>query len=836
MNERLEALLAQMTLEEKVALLAGADMWQTVAIPRLGIPALKTTDGPIGARGEDAPAGPTSACLPCGSALAATWDSVLVQRVGRVLGEETRSKGAHILLAPTVNIHRSPLAGRNFEAYSEDPYLTGELATAFIRGAQSAGVGACIKHFVCNDSEYERTTMSSEVGERALREIYLRPFEMAIRNARPWAVMSSYNRVNGVCASENDHTLRDILKGEWGFDGIVMSDWWGTYSPNVVQGGLDLEMPGPARWMGEHALDGVRRGKLSEGIIDDKVRRILRTLERAGLLGRALAMPPEQAALEECAVDKPEHRAIARQAAAESIVLLKNDRGILPLGSDVKRIAVIGANARWAAIMGGGSVRVTPHYAVSPLEGIRERAPDGAQIQYAIGCAIHKTLPSLDLTWLKDGLVLEYFDNRELWGEPVRRDRICKANLVWFGTVEPPLEVDNFSIRLTGTFKVPEDGTYCFSLPTTSQNRLFIDDVMFINQWHPTPEMPLPAAASHIEEGNAVAEVALKAGQAHHLRVEYAAEPGTFWRNMRIGAMVKVPAHAMDDAIHAASESDVAVVFAGQTAEWESEGFDRPDMELPGEQVQLIERVAAANPNTVVVLNTGSPVTVDWMDHVAAVVHTGYLGQETGHAVADVLFGDVNPCGKLATTWPRRLKDNPAFLNYPGENGRVLYGEGIFTGYRYYDKKEIEPRLPFGYGLSYTTFEYRNLALAQNEPGKLRVTVEVANTGTRAGKEIVQVYVHSGERRGARVEYHALGPAPARVENVQRPEQELAAFAKVALEPGECKPVTLTLDQERLAYYSVAQHRWVAVPGEYAVRVGASSRDIRLSDTFCLAG
>lgn len=801
MSDRIEALISQMTLEEKVSMLAGADQWHTVPVKRLGIPVIKTTDGPMGARGADEPGAPTSACFPGGSALGATWNPELVERVGQALAEETKSKGAHILLAPTVNIHRSPIAGRNFECFSEDPYLTSRMAVAYINGLQSQGVGACIKHFVCNDSEFERQSISSEVAERPLREIYLRPFQVAIREARPWAVMSSYNRVNGTFASENDYTLLDILKGEWGFDGIVMSDWYGTYTANVPMSGLDLEMPGPARWMGEHALRAVESGRVSEEHINAKVRRLLRTLEKAGVFDQ-----PELQS--EHAMDKPEHHMLARQAAAEAIVLLKNNH-LLPLDADkVKSIAVIGENALWTSIMGGGSVRVSPHYAVAPLQGIQRRAGK-TNVSYALGCTIHRHPPLFDANWLANGLTLQYFANRKFAGEPVHTDVTRKMELVWFGDTLPHIEPNNFSVRLTGTFTAPESGTYVLSLACMGKGRLFIDEQQVINLWDASLATPLKDVLG-IGENAQTAEIELAAGQSHELKIEFAVEPGPRWRNLRLGCMPRTRTDSIQAAASLAAQSDVAIVFAGLTNEWESEGFDRPDMELPGEQVKLIEQVAAANPNTIVVINAGSPLSMNWLDKVAAVLWAWYPGQEGGNAIADVLFGDVNPAGKLPTTFPKRLQDNPAYLNYPGENGKVYYGEGLFVGYRYYDKKDITPLFPFGYGLSYTTFEYRNLVLDASGDW-IRISVDVQNTGSRAGKETVQVYVHDVKSR------------------LVRPEKELKAFAQVSLEPGETKTVTLALDEESLSYYDPAAKGWVAEAGEFDVLVGASSRDIRLT-------
>ncbi len=813
MSDKIEALIRQMTPEEKVAMIGGASMWTTVPIERLGIPAIKVTDGPIGARGSQQYGGVTSACFPTGSALAATWNTGLVYRVGQALGEETKAKGAHVLLAPTVNIHRSPLAGRSFEAYSEDPCLTARMATAYIQGVQSRGVGACIKHFVCNDSEFERKTISSEIAERPLREIYLAPFRMAIRDGKPWAVMSAYNKVNGIYCSENEYLLLDVLKGEWGFEGIVMSDWGGTYSPSAAAGGLDLEMPGPARFLDAKVLEALNTGEIGEELLDDKARRLLRTIARAG----AFEHPDEQP---ERAVDKPEHRLLAREAATEAIVLLKNSNSVLPLDPEkIATLAVIGANARWAQPLGGGSVRVNPHYVITPLDGIRNRLGDGCKVTYEIGCPIHKLPPLIDPGWLttgeagaggtqQHGLTVQYFDAPDLSGEPVHSDVTAVTALYWSGYTLPYVDANRFSMRAAGTLRPPESGRYTFGLSSTGSSRLFIDDELLIDNWD--------ASEEYREATNGIE---MAAGQSYSLRVEYSWQGEESWRRLRLGCIRTVPPDSMDRAAALAAGSDAAIIVAGLTTEWESEGFDRVDMDLPGAQNELIERVAAANPNTVVVLNAGSPVRMDWLDKVAAVVQAWYLGQETGNAIADVLFGDANPSGKLPTSFPRRLQDNPAYINYPGENGQVHYGEGIFVGYRYYDKKGIEPLFPFGYGLSYTAFAYSNLALSAQEmepDGDIQVSLDVQNTGSRAGKEIAQLYVRDVSS------------------SLVRPEKELKAFAKVALEPGERTTVTLTLDQEALSFYDPAQKKWIAEAGEFEVLVGSSSRDIHLTGRFRL--
>lgn len=803
----IENILAQMTLEEKVSLLAGADLWYTIPVERLGVPAIKVTDGPVGARGASGSSGPRSACFPAGVALAATWNPELVQRVGEALADEVKAKGAHILLAPTVNIHRSPLAGRNFECYSEDPYLAGRMATAYILGLQNKGVGACIKHFCCNDSEFERNSISSEVPERALREIYLQPFRTAIREAQPWAVMSAYNRLNGVYCSENKNLLLEILKGEWGFDGIVMSDWNGSYSDEVANGGLDLEMPGPGRWLGaERVLALARSGRVSQATIDDKVRRLLRTMQRVGAFNDPDTKPEQ-------AIDRPEHRALIRDAAGEAIVLLKNAGELLPLDIEkVQSIAVIGENAKWAQIRGGGSADVTPHYIVSPLEGLQEAFGSRAQVRYALGTPIDRFITLLDPSWLTQGLDVVLFDNLTLAGSPSGVWHTDRTNIAWSDEYLKAVNPQKFSARLAGKLMLPEAGCYQFGLSGNGQYRLILDGKILLDMWAENLGDIAPW-----DRGETLVKVDLVGGKAYDLQIDYAWEGQTPWRSLRIGCRPPQPEDPIGEAVQLARRCDVTIVFAGLTNEWESEGSDRVDMELPGRQAELIERVAAANPRTVVVLNGGSPVRMPWLDRVAAVLETWYAGQEAGTAIADVLSGKLNPSGKLPTTFPKRLEDNPAYINYPGENGRVYYGEGIFVGYRYYDKKDVEPLFPFGYGLSYTSYEYRNLRLdkASYEPGeKLQISVDVQNIGKRAGKEVVQLYIQDI------------------ASSLARPPKELKAFAKLALAPGETQTVNFTLGEEALMFYDDKRRAWVAEAGTFEILIGASSRDIRLRAAF----
>lgn len=819
MGEFIDKLPGQMTLQEKVALLAGADMWHTVPIERLDIPSLKMTDGPNGARGSGRSAASlTAACFPVGIALAATWNTELVERIGQALAQETLSKGARVLLAPTVNIHRSPLNGRNFECFSEDPYLSARVAVAYISGVQSQGVGATVKHFICNDSEFERHTISSEVRERALREIYLVPFKAAVQEAGVWAVMASYNKVNGVYASENADTLTRILRDEWGFDGLIMSDWYGTKSTAAaVNAGLDLEMPGPAIWRGENLLQAVEHDEVQEATIDARARRVLQLLDKAGVFAQREATPEQ-------AIDLPEHRALAREAAAEGVVLLKNERDVLPLRRETLRsLAIIGPNAKTARIMGGGSSTVNPHYAVTPFAGIIASAGDGISVGYEPGCTNHKLLPLLDTSLLSPdrerterGLILEFFNNAELSSSPVLTTRTRATELYWLGQFPEGVAARQFSVRCSGWFTPQETGTYTFGLVSVGLSRLYIDGREVIDNWTRQTGGESYYGIGTIE---VKADIDLEAERAYEIAIELSKNAMVPLVAVRLGCLMQLPADALERAARLAAAADVALVCVGLSNEWESEGFDRPDMELVGEQAALIEQVAAANKNTVVILSTGSPITMPWLDRVAAVVQAWYPGQECGNAIADVLFGDVTPSGKLTQTFPVRLEDNPTSINYPGENGRVYYGEGLFVGYRYYEKKDIAPLFPFGFGLSYTTFNYSNLHLSSAQIGPddtLSVMVDVTNTGQRAGKEAVQLYIRDV------------------ASSLQRPNKELKSFAKVQLAPGETKMVTLIIARDALAYYDDLAHLWVAEAGEFTALVGSSSQDIRAAATFTL--
>lgn len=798
-----------LTTAEQISLTAGLDAWHTVPVERAGIGSLRVTDGPNGARGPNVEGDDTSTCFPVGSALAATWDVDLLADIGTALAFEAREKGAGVLLGPTVNLHRHPLAGRNFECYSEDPHLTARLAVAYVGALQAGGVGACIKHFVANDSEFERHTISSEVDERTLRELYLVPFEAAVREAGTWSVMSAYNRLNGTYASEHAWLLGTVLRGEWGFDGAVISDWGGTMSTvDALTAGLDLEMPGPGRFRRRKLTDAVvdAHGALDEPLAaraDNVVRLVARAEEGRGATPD---LTPEAVS------------ALARRAAARSMVVLSND-GVLPL-APASSIAVIGPNARRGQIQGGGSSGVRPHHVVTPLDGLTARAArDGGTVRFEEGTRrdrYTRPVPAGQLVTPdgEPGVRVELFAEADRPGEPDHVEVTPSLSQRFFGEVPGVGRSPRLSARLTASFTPDTDGTHTVGLAVAGRASLAIDGREVV------------AASSHDSHGETFygfgtpevrGEVDLQRGKPVELVVTFDRDPKGFVGGLRVGITPPVPADLFDRAAAAAAEADVAVVVVGLDGEWETEGSDRVGMDLPGRQDELVGAVAAANPRTVVVLNAGSPVHVPWADDVGAVVQAWYPGQELGDGLADVLFGDVDASGRLPTTWPRRLADAPSHATYPGTGDQVRYAEGVFMGYRHFDAHDVEPRWPFGHGLSYTTFGYSGLEVRGPAAGSLvpvEVELAVTNTGARAGIEVVQLYVADVEA------------------SVPRPPQELKGFARVVLEPGASTTVRFTLRPRDLAFWDAEAATWTVEPGRFEVRVGASSRDIRATACF----
>lgn len=803
-------LVDRMTVEERVSLLAGADFWRTVAVPRLGVPQIKVTDGPAGARGGGAlVGGKRTAAFPVGIALGSTWSTELLQQVGEALAREVRDKGASVVLAPTLNLFRNALNGRNFENYSEDPVLTGRLAIGFVRGLQSGGVGATPKHFVGNESEFERDSISSEIPERTLRELYLRPFEMVVKEARPWAIMTGYNRLGGTFCSEHVRLLEDILRREWGFDGLVISDWGGTHSAGAsARAGLDLEMPGPAK---------ARLDLLAEAERDPAVRaavgqcalQVVRLVERTG----AFTAPRDVRDASEHETEYPDARALIRRAAAEGMVLLKN-AGILPLPAGA-RVAVVGPNAAAARVMGGGSAQINAHRQVSPLQGL-QAALGTDRVVHAVGCDNDRYLPVPAAA-----MAIEF---RAAPGrEVLAHEQRTTAEAQW---VQLPAGVafDAFHARLSLAISVPEDGEYELSLLSTGLSRLHLGDELLINNWDGWQPGGFPAGLGSREVR---CKRTLRAGTLE-LVAEYgprAFGPGVAgFHAIRIGFGRLLPANAVAEAAAVAATADYAIVCVGTTAEWETEGEDRWGLDLPGRQDELVQAVARANPRTVVLLQTGGPVHMPWLDAVPALIQAWFPGQEAGHAIADVLLGAAEPGGRLPQTFPRSLADDPTHpltpdIQYPGTSGKVEYREGLYTGYRHVDRAGTQPLFPFGFGLGYASFSLSDLvatptSLSPGEP--LSVTITVNNTSARAGSTVVQLYVRD------------------LAASVDRPTKQLAAFTKVHLNAGQTHSVQLTLDMRSLAYFDDAQNAWVAEAGDFELLAGQSSADLPLRTRFTL--
>ncbi len=669
LNEQVQELVSEMTLEEKASLCSGRDPWSTKPIERLNIPWIWMSDGPHGLRrapstdkwgyGDQLPA----TCFPTASALAATWDTDLIRQVGQALGKEAQAQNINILLGPGTNIKRSVLGGRNFEYFSEDPLLSGEMSAAYIKGVQSQGVGTCLKHYAANNVETNRMYVNSDVDQRTLHEIYLRPFEIAVKKASPWSVMACYNRVQGQYGTQNPYLLDEVLNNRWNYDGIVVSDWEAVVNRvEALKAGMHIQMPGhQARYNDSLIVAAVKNGELDEAVLDQTVEDILKTVLKAKSLEKDNAEMPEE-----------QNHQFARKVASQGITLLKNNDRVLPVQPDkYEKVAIIGEFAENPRFQGNGSSEVKPTRVDNALEIIREEYGDDVEISYARG------------------------------------------------------------------YKLSDD-----------------NDLSLIGE-----------------------------------------------------------------AKEVAAEADIALVFAGLPSHFESEGIDRTHIHMPQSHEELISNIGEVQQNTVVVLTNGSAVAMPWIDQVDGVVESWLVGQAGAGAVADVLFGKVNPSGKLSETFPRELDDTPAYLNFPGEQGEVLYGERMFVGYRYFDARNIEPLFPFGYGLSYTDFEYSNLEISdqtitdQDQP---TVTVDITNTGDVTGKEVVQLYVSDHKSR------------------LQRPEKELKAFAKVELQPGETKTVTMTLEGRDFSFFDSKRDMWIAQSGKFDIKVGASSRDIHLAETIQL--
>ncbi|KAI1066401.1 hypothetical protein LB506_008274 [Fusarium annulatum] len=832
--------LSQMTLEEKVLLLTGEDLWRTNAVPRLGVSRIKTSDGPVGVRGGIFTDGVSAASAPTGVSLAATWDLSVIRDVSSVLINEAKSKEVDVLLGPTVCIPRTPLGGRNFEAYSEDPYLTGKIAGEFINRLQDAGIGACIKHLAANDQETRRFFIDEKIPDRALREIALQPFQIAIRDSNPWTVMTAYNKINGTFCSAHEFLIQDVLRKEWGWDGLVMSDWFGTNSvvPSV-RAGLDLEMPGPVRRRGKYLIDAYQKGLVDLSFIDASASRVLELVHKVGK-----SSIPDWEEGNEKADDLPEHRAIFRRAGAEGIVLLKNSAKLLPLSNlGGRRIAILGPNALRSVATGGGSSNLAPHYRTTPYESIKSEIAakfPTAKVQTHAGILTHRYIPLVDPAVMtnpetgKPGFQLSLFRNMNHSGQPFMIEHRPSSNLVCYDGLPPELTTgERYSYRGRTILRPKTTGLHEFSLSSCGPGRLMLDGQVIINierHWW-SPKSSLFMSYGSPEER---VKIYMEAGREYELLLEsISREPKPYDLDYmaelereevqdggRIGFMEN-PGDLdkfFQDGVDMARDSDIAIVVVGKDHEWETETSDMVSMDLPGQSNEFISAVASVNPNTIVVNQTGSPITMPWKDEVSAIVQAWYQGQEQGNCLADVLLGTVNPSGKLPITFPKRIEDTPPYDNYPGENDVVYYGEGIYAGYRFYDHRKIEPLFPFGAGLSYTTFEYGNMRISSHEYHEevgIEVEVDVTNTGSRDGKEIVQFYVGQINPR------------------LHRPVRELKGWDKVFVRVGQTVTARMKIDNVSLSYWDDSVNKWVVEKdSEYRVTAAKDSRDEGLTVSF----
>ena len=802
-------LIQDLTLQEKISLMSGFNSWYTNKIDRLNIPSIKMSDGPNGVRG-DSTSGKSSACFPCAISIGSTWDIDLINQLGVALGEEAKVKDVDVLLGPTINIHRHPLGGRHFESFSEDPFLTGKIATEYVKGVQSQNVAACLKHFIGNDTEYERHLVSSNIDEKTLREIYLLPFEMGVKEGNAQVVMSAYNKLNNIYCSSHKELLIDILKDEWGFDGYVVSDWGAALETEEnARGGLDLEMPGPGNVWGDQLYAAVSEGKVEEELINDKVRRILNIASFSKRFENPTNKPEESN-------DSAEHRKLLKKAAASGMVLLKNN-DLLPLKSDIKNLAIIGPNAKEAQIIGGGSASLKPHYQAHPLEAFENKLGDQIYISYAKGCHTHKYLPKVKEELMDDekGFLVQYFEGSK-FDENILVEEHLIGNKFWVfegfaKDVIAKFDQPDISVRFSCAYTPDISGNHEFEIFGIGKARLFIDGKELIDNW--TETSPGEAFFSFSSDSKK-ALVDLDEGKTYQLEIRYKFE-GNF-PAIYIGCQTPDKVNLFDEALEVAKAADQVVLIVGTNSDWETEGNDRSDFNLPANQNHLIEEVLQVNPNTLVVLNTGSPVKMPWADRAEAILQTWFAGQEFGNAMVDIITGAINPSGRLPTSFPKNIEDTPAFNSYPGKDLQMNYEEKLLVGYRWYDKKDIKTLFPFGHGLSYTQFEYTDLEVEIQANNKVSCTFLIQNTGLIAGAETAQCYI------GYKTDDHS------------EPKKTLQGFSKITLNQGDKSKIEINLNSRNFSSWNEAKQNWEVRPGSYEIFIGSSAENIILKSTISL--
>ena len=804
----IKQLIKDLTLEEKIELLSGFDAWQTNKIDRLGIPSIKMSDGPNGVRG-DGNSGKSSACFPCAISIGSSWNLNLINTLGEELASEAKLKDVDVLLGPTINIHRHPLGGRHFECFSEDPFLTGKIAIEYVKGVQSKNIAACLKHFVGNDTEFERYIVSSNIDERTLREIYLLPFEMAIKEANAKVVMSAYNKLNNIYCSSHENLLIEILKDEWGFDGYVVSDWGAARDTveNAI-GGLDLEMPGPAKSWGKNLITAINDKAVPEDLINDKVKRILNVASFCKRFENPIRKPERDN-------DSKLKRKLLKDAAQEGMVLLKND-GILPLKKDIKSIGIIGPNAEKAQIIGGGSATLVPYHESHPVSSFQNNFSEKTIVKSAKGCHTYRYLPEINKSLTKEnGFLVEYFnvtDNRN----DFISSKVLRGSKFWIfegfakdiiGTEDRP----DIFVKFSCTYVPDISGEHAFEIFAIGKSKLLINNEEIIDNW--TDPLPGDAFFAHGSSPKRGASY-LEKDKSYQIEIQYKFE-GNF-PAIYIGCQPPDKIDLLDEALNIAKEVDEVILLVGTNSDWETEGNDRVDFNLPGEQNTLIEKVLEINPNAIIVLNTGSPVDMPWVNKAKSILQSWYAGQEYGDALFEILTGLVNPSGKLPTTFPKRIKDTPAYSCYPGENLQMSYDEKLLIGYKWYDRKKIEPLFHFGHGLSYTNFEYSNLRISNSDKNNFTCSFNIENVGDISGFEISQCYISFMNC------------------DEDEPIKKLQGFDKTYINSGEIKKIEICLDSKSFSTWDIKNHQWEIKKGVFNILIGSSSNDIKLKDSINL--
>ncbi|KIK64526.1 glycoside hydrolase family 3 protein [Collybiopsis luxurians FD-317 M1] len=837
----IDEIVDQLTTDEAISLIAGVGFWHTHAVDRLGIPAVKVSDGPNGIRGNHFFMGTLAKCLPSATALGATWNPTLIETVGlKLLAGEAKLRGASVALAPTCNIQRSPLGGRSFESFSEDPYLSGMIAASYVKGVQAGGIAATIKHFVGNDKENDRMGSDSILSDRALREIYLMPFMLAQKYAQPWAFMTAYNRINGTHVSENPLIIQKILRDEWKFDGMTMSDWFGVYSIDLsINAGLDLEMPGTNKW---RTLDLVKRSigsrKITLRTVKARARKVLEFVQKCCQECPEVLDGDGQ----ERTVETEEDNLLMRKVAAESIVLLKNEGRILPLKpkeQGIKKIAIVGGNAKARVLSGGGSAALKPSYFISPYQGIVNAVEkdfgSDVEVTYCEGARGYMTMPTLEQELVTEdgqpgwtGSWYSHLSDESMTpAEKPLSSFLVDETRIFISTSYPKELTTRWTLRLRGFLRPRQKDTpFEFGLMVAGRAKLFVDGQLVIDNWTRQRRGESFFNCGTQEERGVFV---LKANTKHEVLVEFCNVRGPADGDEDEYIMDSNPAvqlggdtvedfdKLLEQAVALAQEADVVIAVVGLNSDWETEGYDRTTLSLPGRTDELISKVAASNKKTVVVTQSGSAITLPWTDEVPSIVHAWYLGNATGDAIADVLFGRHNPSGKLSLTFPKRLEDVPSHGHFHSENGKVIYAEDLYVGYKHYHHRNIAPQFAFGHGLSYTTFSLSSLKLSEPSVSGNECTftasVNISNTGSIPGSEVVQLYV-------------SLPATP----EYTHPVRQLKGFYKVQdLQAGKSKDIEIHLDKYAVSYWDDKINSWVVEKGVYGIEVGLSSDDIRLS-------